>query len=398
MRFFPVFLAAYIVSQFFRSFLAAIAPELKAELQLTDTDLGAISASWFLVFAVAQFPVGWALDRFGPRRTVPTMMAAAVAGALLLAFSNTAMLAIVAMGLIGFGSAPIYMGALFTFARSEPPQRFASLTGLLLALGMAGNLAGSAPLAYAAATVGWRPAFIGVAIATAVIAALWLLVVGDPPALPAAAATAGARPAMLSGYAELWAIRKLRPILPVAFVSYALILAERGLWAGPYLTDVHGLSTIDRGSALLAFASAMAVGSLASGFSDRVIDSRKWFAIGGMALTTLLFIVLGLLPPSAPVAATLLLVGIGGFGMTYSIVMAHARRYLPDHLVGRGLTLVNALFFAGAAVLLPLSGLVMDTMRAAALPVADAFAVLHLSFAGLMVLIIIGYALSATDD
>ena len=69
----------------------------------------------------------------------------------------------------------------------------------LLALGMAGNLAGSAPLAYAAATVGWRPAFIGVAIATAVIAALWLLVVGDPPALPAAAATAGARPAMPPG-------------------------------------------------------------------------------------------------------------------------------------------------------------------------------------------------------
>ncbi len=166
----------------------------------------------------------------------------------------------------------------------------------------------------------------------------------------------------------------------------------------PLPLDVHGLSTIDRGSALLAFASAMAVGSLVSGLSDRVIDTRKWFVIGGMAVTTALFIVLGLLPPAAPVAATLLLVGIGGFGMTYSIVIAHARRYLPDHLVGRGLTLVNALFFAGAAVMLPLSGFVMDTMQAAALPVADAYAVLHLAFAGLMVLIIVGYALTATDD
>lgn len=41
---FLVFLIGYTLSQFYRSFLAVIAPELSAELHLSATDLGNISA------------------------------------------------------------------------------------------------------------------------------------------------------------------------------------------------------------------------------------------------------------------------------------------------------------------------------------------------------------------
>ena len=50
---FLVLLTGYILSQFYRSFLAVIAPELSAELQLSATDLGYISAAWFAAFALA---------------------------------------------------------------------------------------------------------------------------------------------------------------------------------------------------------------------------------------------------------------------------------------------------------------------------------------------------------
>ena len=66
---FVIFLTGYTLSQFYRSFLAVIAPELSAELHLTASDLGHISAAWFAAFALVQFPVGAALDRHGPRRT-----------------------------------------------------------------------------------------------------------------------------------------------------------------------------------------------------------------------------------------------------------------------------------------------------------------------------------------
>ena len=57
MLLFLVFLLAYTLSQFYRSFLAVIAPGLAAELGLTASDLANVSAAWFAVFALAQFPL-----------------------------------------------------------------------------------------------------------------------------------------------------------------------------------------------------------------------------------------------------------------------------------------------------------------------------------------------------
>ena len=60
---------AYVLSQFYRSFLAVLTPALSAELGVTKADLSLASGVWFLAFAVSQFAIGVALDRFGPRRT-----------------------------------------------------------------------------------------------------------------------------------------------------------------------------------------------------------------------------------------------------------------------------------------------------------------------------------------
>ena len=80
MRIFAALLFAYTLSQFFRAFLAIVAVDLSRDLSLDSTQLGAVSASWFAAFALAQFPVGFALDRFGPRRTIGYVMIAAVLG------------------------------------------------------------------------------------------------------------------------------------------------------------------------------------------------------------------------------------------------------------------------------------------------------------------------------
>ena len=178
---FLVLLLAYTLSQFFRAFHAVVAPELAQELSLTAADLGNISAIWFAAFALAQFPVGAALDRIGPRRTVPTLMLAAAAGTVLFARATSGFDCLVAMALIGIGCSPVYMGALYIFGRLYPASRFAFLTSSLLAIGSAGNLLGATPLAYAAREIGWRPTFLWVGVATLVSAALVLLLVRDPP-------------------------------------------------------------------------------------------------------------------------------------------------------------------------------------------------------------------------
>jgi hypothetical protein len=83
---------------------------------------------------------------------------------------------------------------------------------------------------------------------------------------------------------------------------------------------------------------------------------------------------------------------LGGFGMTYGVLMAHGRSFVPDHLLGRGITLLNVLFIGGAGVLQPLSGALMK--RLADTPPEQAYSTLHLIFAGLLVASLVVYACS----
>ena len=46
--------------------------------------------------------------------------------------------------------------------------------------------------------------------------------------------------------------RRLRPILALNFCNYACTFTVQGLWGGPFLREVHGLSPIAAGNVLLA--------------------------------------------------------------------------------------------------------------------------------------------------
>jgi MFS family permease len=377
-RIFLTFLAAYVLSQFYRSFLAVIAPELAKELMLGPQGLGNLQALWVLGFVATQFPVGWALDTLGPRRTVSFQMLAAVAGALLFAAAQSQLALNIAMLLIGAGCGSIYMGAIYLFGRTAAPQRFALLCSWLLGLGTAGNLMAASPLAWAAQSIGWRGAMVGMAIATAFSALSVLLLIRDPVRI-----TSHGSRGLLRGIGEVLSIRALWPLLPITGVSYAVVLAERGLWAGPFFSSVYGLDPLARGHALLVMAAAMSAGAMAYGPLDRLLGTRKWVVFVGAAVTAACFAALAL--PGLPLAAAIVLMGlIGGFGMTYGVLMAHGRSFVPDHLLGRGITLLNVLFIGGAGVLQPLTGRLMSTMQEA--PPASAYATLHLIFAGLLVI------------
>ena len=384
---FLTFLAAYVLSQFYRSFLAVIAPELAVELSLDPQALGNLQALWIAGFVAMQVPVGWALDTLGPRRTISTTMLAGVAGALLFATAGSALALNFGMTLIGVGCSAIYMGAIYVFGRVNRPEQFALLCSWLLGLGTAGNLLAASPLALAAEAVGWRGAMAVMAAATALSAASVFVLVKDPQRI-----TGHAHHGVVAGIGGILKIRALWPLLPITATSYSIVLAERGLWAGPYFADVHGLEPVARGHALLVMAAAMSVGALVYGPLDRILKTRKWIVAPGVAVTALAFLALGLM--DLGLASSIIAMGvIGAFGMTYGVLMAHGRSFVPDHLLGRGITLLNVLFIGGAGVLQPVSGALMTSMKQ--LPPEAAFAQLHLIFAGLLVVALAIYLLSA---
>ncbi|MFM7333865.1 MAG: MFS transporter, partial [Tabrizicola sp.] len=147
---------AYVLSQFYRAFLAVLSPVLKAELGVSAADLASASGWWFLAFAAMQVPIGWALDRIGPRLTAGVLMAVGAGGALLFALATGAGQIKLAMALIGVGCAPVLMASYFIFARQFSPAVFGTLAGITIGVGSLGNVASSLPLASAVEAFGWR--------------------------------------------------------------------------------------------------------------------------------------------------------------------------------------------------------------------------------------------------
>lgn len=375
-----------MLSQFFRSFLAVIAPELASDLALDPQILGNLQAAWLIAFSLMQFPVGFALDRIGPRRTVLGTMIFALIGAWLFAYAQSATTLILGMALIGIGCSAVYMGALFVFARIYPPHQFALLGSWLIGIGSAGNLLAATPFGWLATIIGWRASVLVVAGLFVLAMILIALLLKDPPHTQHDESSGFWR-----GLIDIVSVRALWPLIPIAAISYSTLLAERGLWAGPYFAEVHGLDPVQRGNALLIMAAAMSIGALAYGPLDRVLKSRKWITIMGSVVASACFFWLGYGTPSTA-SATLLLALIGGFGMTYGVLMAHARQFFPPHLLGRGLTLMNMLFIGGAGILQPISGAFMKAQAGA--PPAEAYAALHQAFALALVIAIFIYLFS----
>lgn len=390
MRIFLALILAYILSIFYRSFLSVIAGPVMTDLGIGPAELGYISSAWFFVFAVMQFPVGWALDRIGPRRTVTALMAVGACGAFLFAAAGGAFTAGLAMALVGVGCSPVFMAALYLFARASEPGRFAGLASLFIGLGSLGNLFGAAPLSRAADAFGWRPAMMAVACAFVIATALAALLLRDPPK----PAEAGRDDGVIAGLRSILAIRPLWLLAPITFVSYAALVTTRGLWVAPYLGEVNGLDRAAQGNAAFAMAVAMTAGAFAFAWAERRLGGPKPTVLLSVAGLAALYAVLAASGHLGGLWAASLFALIGFVGFSYAILMAHARLFFPDHLIGRGMTTMNFLFIAGAAALQAGSGWFIAAERAMGLTPTATFANLHWAFAAILVVSVAIYALA----
>lgn len=344
------------VSQFYRASLSAIAPELSRDLALSPEALGMANGAFFLSLGLVQLPVGMLFDRHGPRRTIGALTVLAVAGSLLHAAATTPAALIAARALIGLGCAGSFMGAVVLCHHWYGGVRFTTALSWIFALSNLGTLAAATPLAAATTEVGWRWAFVGAAGLTVVVGLFFHALVRDAPPGVAAAGTRESMGAILRGLAQVWRSPGLPRVLAIHTFAYASMITILGLWAGPYLHDVHGLAPVARGNALLAMGLAQIVGILAYGPLDRLFNTRKRVVMAGTAGSIALLGVLAALSQPPTWLAVLLLVAfclVTAYGI---VIVAHGRSLFPDELAGRGVTTVNLAQVAGSAGLPILTG------------------------------------------
>lgn len=380
---------AYIFSQFYRSFLAVLTPVLIEELGAGKADLSFASGIWFLTFALMQFVVGISLDRFGPRRTAAYLFAAGTGGgAMLFAIATTPLEIIVAMAMIGVGCSPVLMATFFIFAYHFPTARFAIASSWFVAVGTAGNVIGAKPLAIAVESLGWRETMIGLGVISLLTALAIHRFVRDPQIENTEGPSGG-----LSGYWTLLKMPALWLIIPLMAVNYAPAAGVRGLWVGPYLADVFGASTQLIGTISLFMAISMILGGVIYGPLDTLFRTRKWVAFLGNCGGAVALFALALFPVQPLWQVTVLLFAVGLCGASYGVLMAHARDYLPQHLTGRGVTLMNFFSIGGVGLLQFIAGQMAEASYDPAVPQAT-YSLLFGTYAVLLAVTVIVYLFS----
>jgi predicted MFS family arabinose efflux permease len=168
---------------------------------------------------------------------------------------------------------------------------------------------------------------------------------------------------MLQGLIEVLRDPRLKPILALSFCNYACTFTVQGLWGGPFLREVHGLSPIEAGNVLFAAVIAYQIGMLVFGPLDRLLDTRKWIAISGTLVIISMLATLALAshaPVWVPIGAILV---IGFVSASGTMVMTHARGIFPDRLIGRGIATINTSVMLGVACMQMFSGIVVGAFE-----------------------------------
>ena len=345
---------AYILSQFFRSFLAVLSSVLANDIGAQPDDLAYALGLLFFVFAVMQIPVGWGLDRFGPRIVSSVLLLiGGGGGAFLFASAQNPGHINLSMALLGVGCSPILMASYYIFARNYSPKIFATLAATFLGIGSLGTLIGASPLTYFVGILGWRDAVELIGIFTIFISLFLLFTVKNPDIKFESSVSSGG----------FWSILKSKDILliaPIAIICYAPVAGLRGIWLGPYFEKMFEASIDEIGTIGLIMSLGMIFGTFFYGPLDRIFKTRKWIVLIGNFICLLSVAALSFLPEVSYNFAIISFALIGFFGMSFPVVVAHGRSFVPMELSGRGVTLMNLFAIGGVGVLQALSGLVFE--------------------------------------
>jgi MFS family permease len=369
---FGAFAGAYFLSAMLRAVTATLAPVFSAELGLKAADLGLLAGAFFLGFVAMQLPLGRALDRFGPRRTLLVLLATAVVGCLAFAHARGLGALVLARAVIGVGVAACLMAPLTCYRHWLSPMAQLRANSWMLMTGSLGMVASTLPVQWLLPALGWRGIFwLSAALLALAMAGVALLVPRDRP--PAA----GAMPdAVRQRGAYRYIVRHalFRRTAPAGFFIYGGMIAVQALWAGPWLTRVSGLdaATAARGlfginvAMLFAF---MAWGAVMPRLAARGIGAMRLMRLGLPLGLALLFTNVALGPRAGAwhwaawcVACTFVTVSQPAVGAAF-----------PAALAGRALSAFNLVIFSGVFSIQWGIGLLVDAALALGLSEVNAF-------------------------
>jgi len=354
----------YSYGWFLRVTPSVMVDDLMREFAATAVVFGNLSAIYFFAYAGLQFPLGVLLDRFGPRLVLTASGMVAAAGCLLFAAARTLPVAYAGRLLIGAGVAAALIGTLKLIMIWFPAQRFATIAGITIFMGIIGGITGQAPLAMAVEAAGWRSMLAGAAAVGVLLAALiWLIVRdradGEATSTPPAAEPEPS-PNLLRGVAAILANPQTWYCGLYCGLASCPILAFAGLWGVPYAMTAYGMDRPTAAAAMSVALIGFAIGGPLWGWLSDVYARRKPILLVGVLLGVTVWLLIIYLP-DPPLSVIYLLFFMSGVPSgTFIVAFAQSRELNAPQFGGSVVGIINTLSISGAAVLQPLTGYLLD--------------------------------------
>jgi MFS family permease len=320
-------------------------------------EIGFVTSTFVLTFALTQISLGMLLDTWGARRTQTIFYCIGGTGIIIFGLAPNVALLAIGRAILGIGMAGGLVAAVKAVSDSVGKEQIPFYNGVILAMGGVGALAATTPSKLFELEYGWRGLCVALGILTFLIALV--IALADREKQPRTAA----QPSLRDQIATLKSIYRDRlfwRIAPLFIFSLGGFVAMQGLWLGPWLEHVVGLSPLASANYLLAMTIAMIFGMLSGGPLSALSRRAK------MPLTTV--VTVGI---AVHVAVQVVIV-MGYFSSSYVIWLIYGyfaqitlinyaiiSQHFGPQLSGRALTAVNLFTFSFAFVIQYLFGVIL---------------------------------------
>ena len=365
---FAAFASAYFCSAMVRAITATLSPALSQEFSLQARDLGLLAVCYFLGFAITQLPLGNWLDRYVPKRVVLCFLSVAVIGCLAFSMASSFAWLLGARVLVGMGVSACLIAALTGYRRWFDVQTLLRANSWMLMTASLGMLTSTLPVQWLVPLIGWRPLFwiLALLIVLAMAAIAWLVPRWQNEA-PVPQAAAVARHSY-AGYIEVAKSAHFQKMAPLAFFSYAGLVAIQTLWAGPWMVRVAGYKPLEAATGLFYINAVMLVTYWTWGMVNPWLSRNGWPASRLLAWGT----PLSLISLAFNIAAGADCGWLGWavfcmFGSVMGLAQPAVGMAFRPALAGRALSAYNLVIFSGVFVVQWGIGLLIDAFAAAGL-------------------------------
>ena len=387
LRVFACFAFGYFLSYAFRSVNAVIAPELMQDLNISNSQLGLLSAAYFIGFSTMQIPLGVALDKFGARRTESVLLLIALIGAITFAYAETLLGLTIGRLLIGVGVSACLMASFTAYRRWFAIEQQGQLASAMLVFGTMGALVTTVPVQLALPHIGWR----GVFWVTALLVALSFIAIRF--GLPTFDDHPKSNNQNTNSEEKSFDLKDILKhsffirMLPIGIVNHGGFLSLQTLWIGPWMIQVLGYDPGQSAQILFLFNGVMLLGYAfnawfiprANSKGYKTLNYIKWLLAVGLVAQ---FFAITLTTQYSWLLWILLAVTATGHILGQSTVIT----VFPTSNAGIASTSYNLLIFVGAFIFQWGIGWGIDLLTAAGTAKPDAFRQVFFAFLMLQVI------------